>query len=151
MFWRFFAHDLENAEYCVFRDSDSRITVREKMAVDEWIDSKKSIHVMRDHPAHGIPFGASSLGILGGMWGIKTGIVPLTDMILKFVNNKQLSYGADQTFLQTIYSIFKDDQKVHDDFFEKQPFPISREYGRFVGERIDENDKPVGQDYLGVI
>ena len=47
------------------------------------------------------------LGILGGMWGIKTGIVPLTDMILKFVNNKQLSYGADQTFLQTIYSIFK--------------------------------------------
>ena len=106
---------------------------------------------MRDHPAHGIPFGASSLGILGGMWGIKTGIVPLTDMILKFVNNKQLSYGADQTFLQTIYSIFKDDQKVHDDFFEKQPFPISREYGRFVGERIDENDKPVGQDYLGVI
>jgi hypothetical protein len=151
MFWRFFAHDLENAEYCVFRDSDSRITVREKMAVDEWIESKKSIHIMRDHPAHGIPFGASSLGILGGMWGIKTGIVPLSDMILKFVNNKQLSYGADQTFLQTIYSIFKDDQKVHDEFFEKQPFPIKREYGRFVGDRIDENDKPVGQDYLAVI
>jgi hypothetical protein len=121
------------------------------MAVDEWIESKKSIHIMRDHPAHGIPFGASSLGILGGMWGIKTGIVPLSDMILKFVNNKQLSYGADQTFLQTIYSIFKDDQKVHDEFFEKQPFPIKREYGRFVGDRIDENDKPVGQDYLAVI
>jgi hypothetical protein len=150
MFWRFFACDLPNAEYCVFRDSDSRITIREKMAVDEWIESKKTLHVMRDHPAHGIPFGANSLGILGGMWGIKSGVIPVTDMIFKFVNNKNLGYGSDQTFLQTIYLIFKDDQKVHDEFFEKFPFPIKREYGRFVGDRLDENDNPIGNDYLQV-
>ncbi len=28
---------------------------------------------------------------------------------------------------------------------------IAREYGRFVGDRIDENDKPVGEDYKYVL
>ncbi len=151
MFWRFFAVDLPDSEYCVFRDADSRITLREKMAVDEWISSGKSIHVMRDHPAHGIPFGSDRLGILGGMWGIKSNAVPLTDMIEKFRIDKILSYGSDQTFLKTIYSIFENDRTTHDEFFERKPFPIKREYGRFIGDRIDEHDKPVGNDYKLVI
>jgi hypothetical protein len=151
MFWRFFAVDLPNSEYCVFRDTDSRITIREKMAVDEWVNSGKSIHVMRDHPAHGIPYGSDRLGILGGMWGIKSKSVPLTDMIERFTKNKNLSYGSDQTFLKTIYSIFEDDRVTHDEFYEKKPFPIKREYGRFVGDRIDENDNPVGNDYKNII
>lgn len=147
MFWRFFAVDLPNANYCIFRDSDSRITVREKMAVDEWIESGKSIHIMRDHPNHRIPYGNDRMGILGGMWGIKNGVVPLSEMILQYTNNRKLSYGSDQSFLRMVYSIFEDDQKVHDEFFENKPFPIKREYGRFVGDRIDELDKPVGNDY----
>jgi hypothetical protein len=151
MFWRFFAVDLPNSEYCVFRDTDSRITIREKIAVDEWVNSGKSIHVMRDHPAHGIPYGSDRLGILGGMWGIKSKIIPLTDMINKFTKDKNLSYGSDQTFLKTIYSIFEDDRTTHDEFYEKKPFPIKREYGRFVGDRIDENDNPVGNDYKSII
>ena len=151
MFWRFFAVDLPNSEYCVFRDTDSRITIREKMAVDEWVNSGKSIHVMRDHPAHGIPFGSDRLGILGGMWGIKSKSVPLTEMIERFTKNKNLVYGSDQTFLKTIYSIFEDDITTHDEFYEKKPFPIKREYGRFVGDRIDENDKPVGTDFKSII
>jgi hypothetical protein len=151
MFWRFFAIDLPDSEYCVFRDADSRITVREKMAVDEWINSGKSLHVMRDHPAHGIPFGSDRLGILGGMWGIKKGFISITDMINDFVKNKNLSYGSDQTFLKTVFSLFENDKITHDEFFEKKPFPIKREMGRFIGDRIDEFDKPVGQDYLSVI
>lgn len=147
MFWRFFAVDLPQAEFCVFRDADSRLSNREKQAVDEWISSGKSIHVMRDHPAHGIPFGNNKLGILGGMWGIKVGSVPLSDMVDKYTKNKTLSYGSDQTFLKTIYSIFENDRTTHDDFFEKKPFPIKRENGRFIGERIDENDKPTTDDY----
>ena len=151
MFWRFLAVDLPESEYCVFRDTDSRITVREKMAVDEWIDSKKSIHVMRDQPAHGIPDGNDRLGILGGMWGIKSKVVPLVEMIENFTTGKNLSYGSDQTFLGTIYSRFENDRTTHDNFFEKKPFPIDREYGRFVGDRIDEHDNPVGEDYKYVL
>ena len=147
MFWRFFAVGLPDSEYCSFRDCDSRISEREKKSVDEWIESGKSLHVMRDHPYHGIPYGNDRIGILGGMWGIKSDVLPLIDMIDKFRKDKELSYGSDQTFLKTIYNVLIDDRYTNDDFFEKIPFTISRINGRFIGERIDENNNPVGDDY----
>lgn len=147
MFWRFFAVGLPDSEYCSFRDCDSRISEREKKSVDEWIKSKKSLHVMRDHPYHGIPYGNDRIGILGGMWGIKSDVLPLIDMIDKFRKDKELSYGSDQTFLKTIYNVLLDDRYTNDDFFEKIPFTINRINGRFIGERIDENNNPVGDDY----
>ncbi len=147
MFWRFFASDLVDCEYAIFRDGDSRLSIREKMAVDEWIDSGKTIHVMRDHPAHQIPYGNNSLGILGGMWGIKGNTIPMKDSIENFSKNKTMGYGIDQTFLKTIYNVFANDRCTHDDFFEKKPFPIQRKNGRFIGERMDVNDNPVTDDY----
>ena len=150
-FWRFLISDRDDCEYAVFRDCDSRISVREKMAVDEWINSKKSLHVMRDHPAHAIPFGTDSFGILAGMWGIKGKVLPFKEMILKFLIGKTNYYGIDQTFLKTIYLVFKNDKITHDEFFEKTPFPIPREYGVFVGGRIGIDDKPIGDDYLLII
>ena len=147
-FWRFFAVSLPNCELVIFRDTDSRISIREKMAVDEWIESKKSLHVMRDHPAHGIPYGNNSLGILGGMWGLKNNIIPLMDMMKNFFSGgKVMEYGYDQRFLKSVYSILGNDRCTHDDFFEKKPFPIKRENGRFIGERIDINEQPLTNDY----
>jgi len=151
MFWRFFAVNLPNSEYSIFRDTDSRITMRERLAVDEWVNSNKTLHVMRDHPAHYIPFGNDRLGILGGMWGIKSKKIDLVGMIESFAKDKNLTYGSDQTFLREIYSTFEKDRTTHDNFFEKKPFPIDREYGRFVGDRIDEHDNPVGEDYKYVL
>lgn len=151
MFWRFFAVDLPNSEYCIFRDSDSRISVREKMAVDEWLESGKTLHVMRDHPYHMIPCGNDRLGILGGMWGIKSKKIPLTKMIQNYPNKSKIFYGEDQTFLRTIYSLFEKDRFTHDEFFEKIPFPIKRENGRFIGERIDELENPLTDDYKMVL
>ena len=150
MFWRFFASDLVDCEYAIFRDGDSRLSTREKMAVDEWIESGKTIHVMRDHPAHQIPYGNNGLGILGGMWGIKGNTIPMKDSIENFSKNKTMGYGIDQTFLKTIYNVFENDRCTHDDFFENKPFPIKRNPGEFIGSRIDHNDMPVGTDYLAV-
>lgn len=147
MFWRFFAADLPDCEYVIFRDGDSRLSIREKMAVDEWIESGKTIHVMRDHPAHQIPYGNNTLGILGGMWGIKGNTIPMKQSIENFSKNKTMGYGIDQTFLKTIYNVFQDDRCTHDDFFEEKPFPIQRKNGRFIGERMDINDNPVTDDY----
>lgn len=146
-FWRFFTSDKKDCEYVIFRDTDSRINLREKYAVDEWIDSGKSLHVMRDHPAHGIPYGNNSLGILAGMWGIKGNQIPITEMVKKFCVGKENKYGIDQTFLKTVYGIFSNDKKVHDDFFDKKPFPKKREDFRFVGERIGPDEKPVTNDW----
>jgi hypothetical protein len=151
MFWRFFAIDAENCEYAIFRDADSRISLRESLAVDEWIKSGKSLHVMRDHPAHRIPAGNDSLGILGGMWGIKNNVIPITTMINNFTKSKEHNYGNDQAFLKLVYSVLENDRCTHDDFFENKPFPIKREPGRFVGERIDEFENYVGEDYKAVL
>jgi hypothetical protein len=151
MFWRFLSTSLPDSEYSVFRDCDSRITLREKMAVDEWISSGKSLHVMRDHPYHKIPYGNDRLGILGGMWGIKSDSVKLNEMINQFSKSTEHNYGNDQKFLRDVYNLFKNDRTTHDEFFENKPFPIKRENGRFVGERIDINENPVGDDYKLVI
>jgi hypothetical protein len=151
MFWRFFAVELPNSEYSIFRDADSRISLREKSAVDEWIDSGKTLHVMRDHPYHMIPCGNDRLGILGGMWGIKSKKIPLIKLIQNYPNKGRIFYGEDQTFLKNIYSLFENDRFTHDDFFEKKPFPVKRENGRFIGERIDENENPVTDDYKMVL
>ena len=39
-------------ERYLIRNIDSRLTEREKSAVDQWIDSGKRFHIMRDHPFH---------------------------------------------------------------------------------------------------
>ena len=48
----------------VSRDLDSRSNERELAAVQEWLDSSKEFHFMRDHPQH-------KTTILGGLWGCK--------------------------------------------------------------------------------
>lgn len=151
MFWRFFAVDIPDCEYAIFRDADSRISIREKLAVDEWIKSGKSLHVMRDHPYHRIPAGNNQLGILGGMWGIKNNVLPITDMIHKFNMSKQHNYGNDQSFLKTIYNSLNNDRFTHDEFFEKKSFPVERKNYRFIGERIDEFENPLTNDYKMLI
>lgn len=147
-FWRFFAADFSDCEYVIFRDCDSRILPREVDAVNEWIESGKSLHVMRDHPAHRIPFGNNSIGILAGMWGIKGNVIPITSMIEKFCIGKTFKYGLDQTFLKTIYQIFKEDMVEHDDLFQGTPFPTKRENYRFVGERINPDGQPTNSDWM---
>lgn len=146
-FWRFFAVDIPDCEYAIFRDTDSRISMREKMAVDEWINSGKSLHVMRDHPYHRIPAGNNSLGILSGMWGLKQNVLPLSEMIYKFSKSRIPEYGNDQTFLKMVYNALLNDKITHDEFFDKNPFPIKRDNYRFIGERIDEFENPLTDDY----
>lgn len=50
--WRFLVASDPSVEIYVVRDADSRPSTREKAAVDEWIRSGLSFHIMRDHPYH---------------------------------------------------------------------------------------------------
>ena len=147
LFWRFLAADQDDCDYAIFRDTDSRLTLRERKAVDEWIQQGSVLHIMRDHPYHHIPFGADGMGVLGGMWGIKGRVIRLEPLIRKFIAAKENEYGIDQAFLQQIYQQFSNSKTVHDEFFEKKAFPIKRTGYRFVGERMDEYDQPIGDDW----
>ena len=66
-FWRFFPL-FEREGHFIVRDTDSRLTVREARAVNEWVQSDKIFHVIRDHESH------YEWPVLAGLWGMK-GIV----------------------------------------------------------------------------
>lgn len=148
MFWRFLANDVDGDGYSIYRDCDSRVSLREKLAVDEWIESGKSLHVMRDHPGHAIAYGSFKKGILGGMWGSKRGIFNIEEKIKNYSwdNSK---YGDDQKFLHDVYKEFELDMLEHDEFGGHNNFPIKRDNYHFIGERFDENNNRFN-DYLTI-
>jgi hypothetical protein len=137
MFWRFFAADSD--DIVISRDTDSRLGLREKAAVDEWLSSDKDFHIMRDHPYHGYH-------IMGGMWGARNGILKGIKSMIQNHDNGSFNdkYQVDQNFLRdVVYSVVKDKATVHDEFFEKKPFPTSRiDSQDFVGQVYDENEVP---------
>lgn len=135
MFWRFQAQQEFFDFNVMFRDTDSRISARELIAIDEWLDSNKELHIMRDHPFH-------NAMILGGMWGAKAGCRTLSEFLSKS-SDYGLNHGQDQIFLMNeIYPKFKDLSFVHDSFFKfeshSKNFPIKRLDTEFVGESVDE-------------
>lgn len=133
MFWRFYPASDNDVDVVIVRDCDSRLNLREKHAVDEWLNSDKGFHIMRDHPAHGTE-------ILGGMWGSKKGVVTKMEPLIKEYVKGDF-WQVDQNFLrEKIYPSVKDNSMVHDEYFEHKPFPIVREYKQFVGQAFDEND-----------
>jgi hypothetical protein len=134
-FWRFEPIADAEVEVMISRDTDSRLSLREKEAVKCWLESSYLFHVMRDHPAHTVP-------ILAGMWGAKKPI--LGDMVhLMNAYTKQDTKQSDQIFLQeVIWPRVSYTTMTHDEFFAKMKFPTQREPGDFVGQVYDENDIP---------
>ena len=127
MFWRFRALADPDVDIMLSRDADSRLWLREKEAVDEWIESDKSFHIMRDHKYHNVE-------IPGGMWGAKTGAVPEIDKLIDQYQKGDY-WQTDQEFLSAeIYPRIMDDCFIHDEFFSQRPFPSTRDPKHFVGQ-----------------
>jgi len=135
MFWRFLGACDNDVNIFLCRDTDSRLSLREKMAVDEWLASDKDFHIMRDHIQH-------KTSILGGMWGCRNNILcnrNLEDKILNWPHfNKK---GDDQKFLsnQIYYPIVRKNALEHSEYNIKykndiRPFPTKRINDKFVGE-----------------
>lgn len=152
-FNRFLPAAEEGIDYYISRDTDSRLSPREKIAVDAWIESGKDFHIMRDHPYHGT-------AIMAGMWGIKGGI--LKDLEQSIDHFKATTEkGQDQSFLtKIIYPLVSREDiscLVHDPFFEKKPFPSECKRGDenngiwFIGQVFDENDKYNSQSDITIL
>ena len=136
-FWRFKVFRDFLPEYAIIRDSDSRITVRELAAVEEWIASGKTLHIMRDHPYHNVR-------IPGGMWGGTRKIadlVPIEADLAKYSSAR----GQDQVFLgDYIYPLMRKSLCVHDSFFlinlMRRKFPLQRIENDYVGEQFESDN-----------
>ncbi len=138
MLWRFEPAFTTN-NIIISRDCDSRLSIREKKAIDEWLNSDKDFHIMRDHPTG--HFGR----VLGGMWGSRNGILKeFKENYDNFCNNKSNRYFYDMDlFNKIIYWKIKPLCFVHASFFKYEPwakdFPdgVTGNSG-YVGEIIED-------------
>jgi hypothetical protein len=143
MYWRFEAASENGVEVMISRDTDSRLSYRERAAVDEWLSSDKGFHIMRDHPWHGFP-------VLGGMWGAKAGTISnIQELINDF--NQTNEYGTDYKFFaEMVVPRLNDNIMVHDEFFDRHPFPVERQNYEFVGQVFDENEETIEEHVLAL-
>jgi len=113
---RYWAIDLPDWEVLHFRDLDSGIWFREKVAVDEFLNSDALFHSFRDHPAHWWP-------VMGGMWGLKReGLsylkVNLTESLRLYLNEKNNHGGTDQVFLADVmWPAIREETMAHDAYY----------------------------------
>lgn len=138
-FWRFLAGSSDAA--VIFRDADSRITIREAGAVEEWLQSDKTLHLIRDHDRHAPSIAKIFAGNFGfkGPWPVDT----LAAMVKAMYANYR--YGRDQDFLRDyVYPRYEHDSLTHghDGWFGDSRAELANPY-EFVGQGWDEEDRPL--------
>jgi hypothetical protein len=104
MFRRFQPLSNENVGVWISRDADSRCTKRERMMVEEWLQSGKAIHSILDHPCH--------KSLMGGTIGVSNTIlkqkypdkiVDIDDVLKSYAeshDNKMNKYNMDQLWIR---------------------------------------------------
>jgi len=133
----------------IIRDTDSRFTLRERDAVEQWLNSDKDIHVMRDHPWH-------NEKIMGGMCGFRKGVFKkhepdLYNWLTNDVNERLIA----EQFFNSLYEKEKENiyfNISHNAFEGETHYPfIARKFGEFVGEIFDQNNNRHPEHYRMVL
>ena len=112
MSWRFESIDDKNVEIMLSRDIDTIILDREVVATNEWIQSGKTFHIMRDHPHH------EGWTIFAGLFSTRK--IKSLESWKKILDEKKFIkyHESDQDFLNFyIYPLIKDDCLIHDNFW----------------------------------
>lgn len=151
--WRF-APASEKVECFISRDCDSRLFERDAVAVQEWLDSGKCFHIIRDHP------GGHAWEISAGMWGARGCFVEdIQSKIDQYIQTSSWvnDRAVDQRFLQEIiYPRALESLFLHDEYFNYEGIgtPIKRDRKldnfAFIGEPFDENDNQL-EDHRAMI
>jgi hypothetical protein len=133
MLWRYFATNLTDAEFIIFRDCDSLITLREKSMIEDWVVDEKALHIIRDHPMH-------TALIMGGLCGVKKDRVH--NLYESFIKSKFVDlYGMDQWFIhKELYKKYKNDALIHDSIAsagkEIDPLALGIHKSDYIGKRL---------------
>nr|XP_045598498.1 uncharacterized protein LOC123758316 isoform X1 [Procambarus clarkii] len=122
----------------IIRDTDSPILQREVDAVQEWLNSDKCFHMMRDNPAH-------SEAIMGGTWGgcgtwHLEAMPRLRDLVFRWSKNKSRVSQDQINVVQLLWPTLKKSHLAHDAYWchkfpGSRPFPSRRQNYTFVGMR----------------
>lgn len=141
--WRFRAIYDPTVDVVLSRDCDARLSYREVLAHQEFLDSPFDFHIIRDHPTgHGYLISA-------GMFACKTKGMHFFEKILGETPLRD-TYMQDQEFLTSaIYPHIAANCLIHDEYYNYQPTPPSekRLIKRkrintvcHIGAALDEND-----------
>lgn len=147
MLYRFYPATESDVSVMISRDTDSRLSLREKACVDDWLNnSNKKVHTIRDTCVH-------QSQMMGGLWGVRDGhlkwIRPHLDAMLDSLKDGSGRKGIDQNFLNSkvyLYAVNRISMLSHDDIAfgnlrfpkntrlphvndEMRMLPIPREYG----------------------
>ena len=143
MFWRFYAFSDPDAERIIVRDTDQRLTHKEKVCVDEWVASGKKGHKMYETEGQrGLDLMGCAFGILGGLF--KNTEQDIDDWIKSNsgseighrkinygLDGTKLVYGADQVYLsEKIWPTIRHDLLLHspETYFPPHELPPWGEY-----------------------
>lgn len=114
MMHRFLAIDDPDVELMVVRDADSRVHMRDRWAIEEFVKSDKKAHSIRDHPYH-------FTQILGGLWGLKRGIIPSMGELVRPHLEELWCFGKDQFFLkEEVFPLVENELLVHTSQLEQR-------------------------------
>lgn len=149
MIWRWLPMGDPFVDYFSSRDTDSPLSQREVDAVDEWINSNKIFHIMRDNPSHWAYF-------VGCCWGYANKIDrQLSNKLFSLMTNKEIAKkyneqkrGPDQAFLvDYFWKYAKKSSMIHDSYLCRQlggiAFPTRRKgfcYVGCIGDCCDEQN-----------
>jgi hypothetical protein len=147
-FFRFFAIDDSSVDLAIIRDADSRIYDRDIACIEDFLQSDKMFHIIRDHKNH-------THKIMAGMWGIKKGLlesITIQDLYLHWKQYRTCSDFWDDTKIlcELLYPLITSSLLVHDNYntieIEKMQFRKDDDNGKhFVGQ-VYEYDE-FGNEY----
>jgi Tetratricopeptide repeat len=112
LLWRFEAIRDPTVKRFLIRDADALLSVKERVAVDDWLASPFHFHAMRDWYTH------TDL-ILAGMWGGVGNILPSpTDLFRHWTGWRMENDHLDQDILSdTVWPTIRRSLLVHDSVF----------------------------------
>jgi hypothetical protein len=182
--WRFRPFIDDCVDFWISRDCDSRLSWRERRAVDEWMQSDKSFHLMRDCHNHGYTIMAGMFGVNNKLFHERYGKIDLDNPsainreddqkvlhnliwpVIKFdhlchdhwrhskVTGQPTYQPGDHVSWENAYGVglinyverevYNQLREIYPTHQDSRPFPEHEpmEYGIFVGQIIDENNKP---------
>ena len=129
--WPLLALNDATVNYLLVRKPSSRLSERDAAVVSDWLDSGKSVHVIKDHPKH------FATDIIPGLWGLRT------EGMREIINAKMdaiLENGNDEAhFLKHVLGPnLANNSLIHDLHGSdgSLEFSVKRQNGGYLGEEF---------------
>ena len=139
MMWRFLVADDLMVDVFIVRDSDCRLSDRDAIVVQAWVETKTPFHCIRDHPSH------AAYPVLGGLWGgrpkrLKALMpIPWQDLMMGYRSDyiQDMSFLANAIWPKVQQNSFCHDSVSCENWINANRFPVPRVGTEHLGQVFD--------------